>query len=236
VAYKLEVELVPRALWGKSLREQYPTQWEKLKDLARAWAGNRCEICGGIGEHHPVEIHEVWEYTVAEKTGIQKLLRLIALCPMCHAAKHYGRSSTVLYPDDLRKLRLHMMSVNGYTEKELNLSLTGARRIWDELNELEWSQDLSSFFAVYACKECGKTRGLQPVVTKEEADGIIAVEWLCKTHEAIHSEECYCHGLRISNRAAPLEGLHNMGESDEYEPVAEGTEDPDNIWWQGSRG
>lgn len=234
--YKLEPELVPEALWGKSLREQYPTQWGKLKEMARAWAGSKCEICGGIGTRHPVEIHEIWEYTITGETGLQRLLRLIALCPMCHAAKHYGRSTLVLFPDDLEKLRQHMVRVNGYTERELNLSITKAARTWNEQNELEWTQDLTSFFTEYTCKECGRTRDLRPVVIGEEDDGITGVEWLCKRHEEVYSEECICHNISISSRYSAGD-LHSLESNNpEYDPVEEGSEDPDNIWWQGARG
>lgn len=235
MAGKLETELVPEALWGKSLREQYPTQWGKLKGMARAWAGSKCEICGGTGTKYPVEIHEVWEYTVTDMNGLQRLLRLIALCPACHAAKHYGRSAIVRFPDGLRKLRQHMMSVNGCSEKELNLSLAEARRIWDERNRLEWSQDLSSFFTEYKCRECSRTRDLRPVVTREERVGITEVEWLCKRHQAVYSEECTCHNLSISIRY-DVQDLHNLdSDNPEYGPVGDGTEHQDNIWWQGDR-
>lgn len=225
MSHKLEAELVPEALWGKSLRQQYPTQWKKLRAVGQAWAGRQCEICGGKGDRHPVEIHEIWEYGITEKKGLQRLIGLIALCPMCHAAKHYGRSAMVFYPDDLEKLRRHMIRVNGYTERDLNLSLDGARRVWEDRNELEWTQDLSRFFTEYECEDCDRTYDIRPVVAEEDEGRITKVEWLCKLHEGRQTRECYCHNVRLSTRLHAIEDNHDMWGDDLEDDSAEEWDD-----------
>lgn len=90
-APRLSVELVPSSCWlsnVRSLMRRY--QWQKLSKVVCDEAGRRCEICGGTGRQHPVECHEVWFYDDAAK--VQRLMRLIALCPMCHLVKHFGRA------------------------------------------------------------------------------------------------------------------------------------------------
>jgi len=37
-----------------------------------------------------LDAHERWEYNF--ETNTQKLVRIIALCKMCHASTHYGHS------------------------------------------------------------------------------------------------------------------------------------------------
>src|SRR5207302_1396445 len=80
---RLTVELVPSSCWYTNVRSHVPkTVWDRLRRQVAAEAGNRCEICGGRGRRWPVECHEVWEYDDDEK--IQRLQRLVALCPACH--------------------------------------------------------------------------------------------------------------------------------------------------------
>jgi hypothetical protein len=62
--------------------------WDRLRRQVAADVGQRCEICGGRGWRWPVECHERWDYDDDRK--IQRLERLVALCPACHEAKHAG--------------------------------------------------------------------------------------------------------------------------------------------------
>ena len=108
---RLTVELVPSTCWWSNVRSHVaPAVWERLRRATAAAAGNRCEICGGRGRRHPVECHEVWDYD--DTTRVQRLVRLIALCPACHEVKHLGlaakrgRHGAAL---------AHLARVNGWT-------------------------------------------------------------------------------------------------------------------------
>ena len=88
---KLHIELVPRTSWYSNVRSNVPpSQWDKLRRASYAAAGYKCEICGGKGHKHPVECHEEWDYVIEDGERIQRLKKLISLCPNCHKVKHPG--------------------------------------------------------------------------------------------------------------------------------------------------
>ena len=77
---KLTIELVPSTSWFNNVRSQVSAQeWDIIRHIVYAKANNICEICGGKGNKHAVECHEIWEYD--DKEHIQKLIGMIALCP-----------------------------------------------------------------------------------------------------------------------------------------------------------
>lgn len=89
INFPLRVELVPGSCWYRNVRSNVcPTTWLALQRRTFFAAKYRCEICDGTGSAHPVECHEVWAYD--DRLRIQKLVRLIALCPRCHRVKHIG--------------------------------------------------------------------------------------------------------------------------------------------------
>jgi hypothetical protein len=146
---RLTIELVPRPLWGKSLATLYRKQWDVFRKECYAAAGHKCEICGGVGEgKRKLEAHEVWQYTITGNRGLQTLIRLIALCPTCHAGKHLGRTVSVMPEAERDKVVAHMARVNGWDNPDrvrtyYNETVTQ----WEKLNDLEWSQDISFLIA-----------------------------------------------------------------------------------------
>lgn len=88
---RLTFELVPATSWYRNVRANVsPMTWSSLQQLTFTAAGRRCEICGNVGPRHPVECHEVWSYD--DRWLVQRLERLIALCPRCHQVKHLGHT------------------------------------------------------------------------------------------------------------------------------------------------
>src|SRR6266542_2374238 len=71
----------------------------------------------GRGPEHPVECHEVWRYD--DRTHVQMLVRMIALCPACHQVKHLGFANV---KGKGTQARAHLARVNGWT-----LELEGLR-------------------------------------------------------------------------------------------------------------
>lgn len=89
----LSIELVPSSSWYSNVRSNVSKkEWENIQKYVFTKANYKCEICGGIGNKHPVECHEIWEYDDIKQ--IQKLSSCIALCPKCHRVKHYGFAIT----------------------------------------------------------------------------------------------------------------------------------------------
>jgi hypothetical protein len=86
---RLTVELVPKTSWYHNVRALVDEMtWDRIRHQVWRQAEYRCEICGGRGPEHPVECHEVWRYD--DRTRVQALVRMIALCPACHQVKHLG--------------------------------------------------------------------------------------------------------------------------------------------------
>jgi len=111
---KLLLELVPASCWSDNLRSIFDeTDWKEIARFVYREARYKCEICGGKGDEHPVECHEVWHYD--DMLFVQELVGLQALCPKCHAVKHFGFPNKQF---DRRDRLLHLMRVNGWKDLE----------------------------------------------------------------------------------------------------------------------
>lgn len=136
---KLTIELVPSTCWFSNVRSEVSKKrWDYIKSKVASQAYYMCEICGGEGEKHPVECHEVWSYD--SKAGIQKLERMIALCPDCHMVKHIGLAQ--MQGRGGRALR-HLMKVNNLTRKKAEACIAEAFRVWAMRSQKEWTLDIS---------------------------------------------------------------------------------------------
>ena len=148
-APKLTVEIIPTSLHGKNPRTVMGRAiWERQRKLVSEAAGNRCEICGGVGKRHAVEIHERYEYDETSAPPCQRVIGLVALCPDCHAVKHLARTQKVarqqddpsIYENALR----HLASVNDWDAKRLKEYLADVREEFQRREALgEWTQDFS---------------------------------------------------------------------------------------------
>lgn len=136
---KLTIELVPQSTWGDNLRSRLPPgKWDQLRKASYAGAGFKCEVCGGVGNKHPVECHEIWEYD--DVNHVQYLLGLVSLCPACHECKHYGRAQAVGRGEIALN---HLMKVNDWSPKEANIYIAQAFAKWRERSRFSWRLDLS---------------------------------------------------------------------------------------------
>jgi hypothetical protein len=136
----LEIELVPKSSWYNNVRAVVTkAQWDKLKSAVYAQAYYVCEICGGEGPKHPVECHEVWIYD--DKEYVQRLERMIALCPSCHQVKHFGLAEVQGKRDKALK---HFMKINQLTKSEAEKHIENAFKKWDERSKKPWLVDLSN--------------------------------------------------------------------------------------------
>ncbi len=136
---KLTIELVPSSCWYSNVRSQVtPTEWDRLKRIASDAAGGRCEICKGRGPKWPVECHEVWDYN--DKTLVQKLVRMTALCPACHEVKHIGLAGK---RGRMQEATEHLMKVNEWDERTAQKYISKSFEIWARRSEEEWTLDIS---------------------------------------------------------------------------------------------
>lgn len=139
----LTIELVPSTVWWSNVRSNIPAKdWEKCKTFVKERSGGACEICGGKGRRWAVECHEIWDYDDINKK--QTLVDLIALCPPCHQAKHFGRSMQVKSQAQMAFLIEHMMKVNDWPDPFMveDAAMTALNQFEDR-SKFEWSLDVS---------------------------------------------------------------------------------------------
>ena len=134
-------EMLPISTWQANVRHALNQEvWDRMRRHAYKAAGNRCEICGAAGIQ--LEAHEAWKWVIntKEQTGIQKLDKIMALCPLCHKAHHMGFAERMGVYD---KVLAHLKKINGWDDKHLKLALIQGKETWDTRNKLNWKVDLS---------------------------------------------------------------------------------------------
>lgn len=145
---KLTVELIPKTCAASNIRTLIPAKyWNKLRKQSYKEAGLKCEICDGKGTEqgyrHDLECHEVWEYNV--KTKVQKLVKLVSLCPLCHQVKHIGRAK---YIGKLGEVTKHMKKINGITKRVMDAYLEEQFLRYSEYSRIRWKLDLSYLLTI----------------------------------------------------------------------------------------
>lgn len=136
---KLTIELVPASCWYSNVRSNVSKhQWDTLRHKVYLLAGNKCEVCAGTGKRWPVECHEVWHYD--DDNHVQSLVRMIALCPLCHKVKHIGRASiTGEYDISVA----HLAKVNGWSNAQAREYVNEQFLLWNERSQYDWALDIS---------------------------------------------------------------------------------------------
>lgn len=148
---KLTVELVPSTQWEDNLRSRLTKhQWDSLRAACYQKAGHVCEVCGGRGPKHPVECHEIWDYD--DRSLIQRLTGLVALCPNCHKVKHIGFAITQGQDSFLRALG-HLATVNQwpmelameYVDRQFQIHKIRSQRQYHL--DLRWLEDSAQYLS-----------------------------------------------------------------------------------------
>jgi len=142
---KLTIEMIPSTSWWDNVRSKLPAaEWDRLRKAQYLAAGYKCEICGQSGLNQgykwPVECHEVWEYN--PELFQQKLIRLIALCPLCHHVKHYGRTE-MIGGKQLENAFRHLMNVNGWDRDQALGHTQVSYQVWQNRSSHDWTIDIS---------------------------------------------------------------------------------------------
>ena len=136
---RLTVELVPSTCWFTNVRSHVPkATWDRLRHQVAAAAGRSCEICGGRGRRWPVECHE--EFSYDETHQVQRLERLVALCPACHSVKHIGMAAI---RGRRRQAVAHLAKVNGWSVADAEFYIEAVMEQWARRSRHQWTLDLS---------------------------------------------------------------------------------------------
>lgn len=135
---KLTIELVPQSCWFSNVRDHISSdEWNIVKKDSYKKSNYKCEICGGKGEKHPVECHEIWEYD--DKNKVQILKGLISLCPSCHQVKHIGYAQKT---GNLDKAIEHFKKINKTSGKDSLNYIKNVFIIWNERSKYQWKLDI----------------------------------------------------------------------------------------------
>ena len=133
--------MVPQSLWGKNLRAVIHKQdWDVVRKTAYRKYGHRCGVCGGQGPKWPVEADEAWDYDDANCHSTLK--GVIALCPACHAIRHWGRTSIKGREEEDRALTW-MMDLNRWSRRKAREVVDDAFAQWQQRSKVRWSIDYS---------------------------------------------------------------------------------------------
>ena len=141
--FKLKIELVPSPLWYKGLRSKVsPEVWDKIRYEVYRASGNKCVVCGASGKLY---CHEVWAYD--DDSHIQKLVRLEALCELCHNVKHIGLAGIKAERGevDYNRVIRHFMRVNGCSYEDFKAHEGSAYEVWEERSDFEWVCDFGEY-------------------------------------------------------------------------------------------
>jgi CRISPR/Cas system-associated protein Cas10 (large subunit of type III CRISPR-Cas system) len=130
--------MIPKTSYFKNVRSCFSNNdWDIIRNHIYKRTENRCECCG-VKRSKYLEAHERWIYDY--ETNTQKLIRIIALCKLCHQATHYGHSKI---KKDITKINEHIKKVRKINDEELKEHINKSYEIWKERNKIKWIIDLS---------------------------------------------------------------------------------------------
>ncbi|PKR82408.1 HNH endonuclease [Heyndrickxia camelliae] len=134
---ELTLEVIPKSTWGKNVRSEYKSDWDKIRKLVYQKAMMKCQIC--YEKQETLHAHEVWEFD--EEDHIQKLVDIIGICEDCHNTIHYGRAKLVGTDQEAKE---HFMKVNECDELDWMLAVQEVSIKSMKRNKIkDWKLDLS---------------------------------------------------------------------------------------------
>jgi hypothetical protein len=110
-----------------------------------------------------VECHEEWAYD--DTTCVQRLVRLVALCPDCHLAKTPGRAEW-LASDDRRysglpkQVHQHLADINGWDADTATAYVRWSTLVNQIRGLYAWTQDLGTYGRFGAADRIGTAEAL----------------------------------------------------------------------------
>jgi hypothetical protein len=135
---ELYIDMIPKTSYFKNVRSIFnDTDWNLIRHYIYERIGYRCECCG-VKKFKYLDAHERWIYDY--KTNTQKLIRIIALCKMCHNSTHFGHSKKT---KDILKIKEHLKKIKKINDEELANHIKEAYDIWKERNKINWIIDTS---------------------------------------------------------------------------------------------
>jgi len=142
----LKIELIPQPLFGQSLPNTVSrADWDRIRKDTYAQYNYKCGICKKDGR---LECHELWQYD--DKNHIQKLTGTIALCNMCHHAKHLGFAQKIANEGklDYDAVIDHYMKVNNCSEPDFYIHKQQAFDLHEKRSKHKWTIDWGKYTSI----------------------------------------------------------------------------------------
>ncbi|MEU5156137.1 hypothetical protein [Glycomyces sp. NPDC021274] len=140
-------DMLPESVWGSNLRGILSkADWDRLRIPVCEAAFNRCEVCGQPGYDPDTnrprrpDCHELWHFEVTSTSAVQRLARLVALCPDCHRVQHAGRASV---RGELSMVVSQLRAVNAWNQSEVRQALHNAEERYRWRRRFSWGLDLT---------------------------------------------------------------------------------------------
>ena len=143
---RLEIELIPRHSWYKSLRNAVSKEeWDALRKQVYKNADYTCEICGASERLY---CHEVWMFDSCSNR--QRLNGFKALCEHCHYVKHLGLVNVKILSGELPAefmeiLINHFCKVNNCDIGSFEKHRDEVSKIWLERSNMHWAIDFRNW-------------------------------------------------------------------------------------------
>ena len=129
---ELCIDLIPATSWATIRSCVHPRDWDRLCRHVCERVKNCCEYCGMYND--ALAIREKWHYI--GKTRTQKLVRLIAMCYMCHLASCPAEK-------DLSKSASQLAKLRKWNKDEIMQHYIDARWLNRGRIAVTWTTDLS---------------------------------------------------------------------------------------------
>ncbi len=195
---ELYVDLIPASCWFTNVRYcVHPRDWDRLRRHVYNRANNCCECCGTPGK---LDAHERWHYD--NQTQVQKLVRLVALCRVCHRATHLGH--TIMNHEDSEVIGLancikanqpriieardKFMKLRNFTVPDIRSHFAEALNLNKIRSEIVWTLDLSLI--------TDNGIALKTAIPDKDARKKIAVDRLAESDSSIIPQH---HTINVSN-------------------------------------
>lgn len=140
----LTIELVPRPLWRKSLKQLLPRQrWDALRRQVYRQYHHQCQACGATDTI--MYCHEIWAYD--DDQHVQRPEDLSALCELCHHCTHLGYAEKEARAGklDMEALIRHLCRVTGFSPEDFDVLREAAFEQWAYRSEFTWTQDFGAW-------------------------------------------------------------------------------------------
>jgi hypothetical protein len=162
---RLTVELIPTHQSNLNLHFALSQKdWRRLRGSVVGAAQGVCQICCASADK--LECHESWKFDDRRKT--QTLVALVAICRLCHLAKHTGQANWAGV--DYDEAEAHLGRVNGWTPRATRAYVKKAEAQHKMRSRHYYEVDLS-YVRQFGLRTISARRARSVIATRDKLSG-----------------------------------------------------------------